>query len=145
MIEKSKKIFFIESWKTFMKLSVCFLFLVFKVLNDKWSNNTGEKIEAADQQTTTESSIGRAEDCRKDDNLRFLIRVRVGGRHKKVFFETNLTNFLEVFFEDPEQFSLLVWTNDQKEQKKPFFSYWIMKKLHQNFCLFYSPRYKIFR
>ena len=38
-----QKNFFIESWKTFIKLSVCFLFLVVKVLNDKWSNKTGEK------------------------------------------------------------------------------------------------------
>ena len=50
MIEKSKKktiFFFIESWKT-MNLSVCFLFLLVKVLNDNWSNKTGQKIEAAD-------------------------------------------------------------------------------------------------
>ena len=65
-----------------MKLSVCFLFLVVKVLNDKWSNKTGEKIEAADEQTTTDISIGRAEDCRKADILRSLVRVHVGGRHE---------------------------------------------------------------
>ena len=42
-----------------MKLYVCFLFLVVKVLNDKGSNKTGGKIEAADEQTTTDSSVGR--------------------------------------------------------------------------------------
>ena len=82
MIEKSKKIFFIELWKTFIKLSVCFLFLVFKVLNDKWSNETGQQIKAADTQTTADSSVGRAEDCRKDDILRSLVQVRVGGWHE---------------------------------------------------------------
>ena len=65
-----------------MKLSVCFLFLVVKVLNKKWSNKTGEKIEAADEQTTTDSSVGRAEDCRKADILRSLVRVHVGGWHE---------------------------------------------------------------
>ena len=58
----------------------------------------GEQIRRADIQTTAYSSVGRAEDCRKDDILRSLDRVRVGGWHEKVFFETNLTNFLEGYF-----------------------------------------------
>ena len=102
-----------------MKLSVCFLFLVVKVLNDKWSNETGEKIEAADEQITTDSSVGRAEDYRKADVLRSLVRVRVGEWHEKVFFETKFNeHFRRLFFEDPEQLSLMVWTDDQKEQQK---------------------------
>ena len=39
----------------------------------------GLQIKAADIQTTADSSVGRAEDCRKDDILRSLVRVRVGG------------------------------------------------------------------
>ena len=102
-----------------MKLSVCFLFLVVKVLNDNWSNKTGQKIEAADEQTTTDSSVGRAEDCRKTDILRSLVRVRFGGWQGKVFFETKFNeHFRRLFFEDLEQFSLLVWTNVQKEQQE---------------------------
>ena len=86
------------------------------------------KIEAADQQITTDSSVGRAEDCRKADILRSLVRGRVGGWHEKVFFETKLNeHFRRSFFEDPEQISLIVWTDDQKEQKKN-------KKI---FCLFF--------
>ena len=106
--------------KNFQKLSVCFLFLVFKILNDKWSNNTGEKIEGADQQTTTDSSVGRAEDCIKDDILRSLVRVRVGGWHEKVFFEINLTNFLEGFFWRSRTIftiSLNKWSKRAKKQK----------------------------
>ena len=76
------------------------------------------KIEAADQQTTIDSSVGRAEDCRKAEILRSLVRGRVGGWHEKVFFETKFNeHFRRSFFEDPEQFSLIVWTNDQKEQE----------------------------
>ena len=43
------------------------------------------KIEAADEQTTTDSSVGRAEDCRKTDILRSQVRVRVGGWHQLLF------------------------------------------------------------
>ena len=78
-----------------------------------------EKLKAADQQTTTDSSVARAEDCRKADILRSLVRGRVGGWYEKVFFETKINEqFSRSFFEDPEQFSLIVWTDDQKEQKK---------------------------
>ena len=38
-----------------------------------------EQIKAAEKQTTADSSVGRAEDCRKTDILRSLVRVRVGG------------------------------------------------------------------
>ena len=42
----------------------------------------GEQIKVADTQTTADSSVGRAEDCRKTDILRSLVRVRVGGWHE---------------------------------------------------------------
>ena len=42
----------------------------------------GEQIKAADIQTTAVSPVGRAEDCRKYDILRSLVRVRVGGWHE---------------------------------------------------------------
>ena len=52
-----------------------------------------EQIKAADKQTTADSSVGRAEDCRKTDILRSLVRVRVGGWHEfseKKHYETLL-------------------------------------------------------
>ena len=68
-----------------------------------------EKIKAADKQTTTDSSVARAEDCRKADIPRSLVRGPVGGWHEKVFFETIINeHFRRSFFEDPEQFSLIV-------------------------------------
>ena len=42
----------------------------------------GEKVKAADIQASTDSSVGRAEDCRKADTLRSPVRVRVGGWHE---------------------------------------------------------------
>ena len=44
-----------------------------------------EQIKAAEKQTTADSSVGRAEDCRKTDILRSLVRVRVGGWHNLLF------------------------------------------------------------
>ena len=122
MIIKSKKnqIFPIESWKTLIKFSVCFLHFVVKVFRSKKDQTiVGEQIKAADKQTTADSSVGRAEDCRKTDILRSLVRVRFGGWQEKVFFETKFNEHIRrLFFEDLEQISLLVWTNVQKEQQE---------------------------
>ena len=52
----------------------------------------GEQIKAADKQTTADSSVGRAEDCRKDDIHRSLVRVRFGRWHK-ISEKINKTHF----------------------------------------------------
>ena len=52
-----------------------------------------KKMEAADQQTTTDSTVGRADDCRKADMLRSLVRVRDGGWHH-LLFDNNWREFL---------------------------------------------------
>ena len=92
-------------------------------------------IEQSPESTSADSSVGRAEDCRKADILRSLVRVRVGGWHEKVFFETKFSeHFRRLFFEDPEQFSLNKWS---KRAKKKFFKFKIMKNPYQNFCLFF--------
>ena len=53
-----------------------------------------EKIKAADQQTTTDSSVARAEDCRKADILRSLVRGRVGGWYAGNFFTVQNWNYV---------------------------------------------------
>ena len=42
----------------------------------------GEKMKAADIQASADSSVGRAEDYRKADILRSLVRIRVCGWHE---------------------------------------------------------------
>ena len=48
------------------------------------------------QQTTTDSSVGRAEDGRKVDMLKSLVRVRVGGWNHLLFEITIAGNFYTV-------------------------------------------------
>ena len=42
----------------------------------------GQQIKAADTQTSADSSVGRAEDYRKADILKSLVRIRVCGWHE---------------------------------------------------------------
>ena len=62
--QKKAKIFlFNESWKTLIKVSVCFFHLVNNVF--RW-----KRIKQSPENTSADSSVGRAEHCRKTDILR---------------------------------------------------------------------------
>ena len=115
-----------------MKLYVCFLFLVVKVLNDKGSNKTGGKIEAADEQTTTDSSVGRAEDCRKAD----ILRVHIGGWHEiseKVSYR-NIICFSQIKFKIKLviRIDLPTLKLNQRLKKHFFSSFAENQNLHKN-------------